>query len=181
MKTKIAQICTVLFVLSAALFSCSNDDTPKEEEQEGITNWYITAKIDGVEKTIDENTIDENQDVIAIPRDDESGAYFVLNTNPLNIQGVFSFGLTFPRSKGTFSATGVTGFSYSQPDESVWPPTMVWSAYESNGSPGSITITEINDRFIEGTFFFTGESLDGRTIVVTEGEFRAFNHIQEKD
>jgi hypothetical protein len=50
---------------------------------------------------------------------------------------------------------------------------LVWAApYDNSGAVGTVTITEISDTNVKGTFNFTGKNQDGEdTKVVTNGAF----------
>ncbi len=148
---------TVLFLLlTVTLISCAKDDSP---ENENDSNFYLTAKIDGVYFT--------KENVLASVVPDETAFYSIGA-----VGGDFSIGLTLnsPISVGTFTpAVGETITLFYQEIS----PYAVWAASEDGGS-GTITITENNATYVAGTFSFTGVNpLDNTTKQITEGKFKA--------
>ncbi len=78
--------------------------------------------------------------------------------------GTFQIG-----EEGSISAVA----SYTETLMSNPMDAIVWAApYEGSGITGSITISEINDTNVKGTFTFTGKNQDGTdTKQVTDGAF----------
>jgi hypothetical protein len=156
LKTIVSKTAIILLILSIAVSSCSSDD---DSSDSGQGDYFLTAKIDGVNYSRDFVTVSNSPDV----------------TDVYIISGVgdgSSIGLTLesPISTGTFSPTAgrLTVLFYQEND-----PFMMWGATEDAGS-GTITITANNATSIEGTFSFTGiNPIDDSTKVITEGKFKA--------
>ncbi|WP_033957412.1 DUF6252 family protein [Psychroserpens jangbogonensis] len=154
LKTMFAKIAFILLTL--VLSSCSSNDDSTNSEQ---SNYYLTAKVDGVNFSIDIVTVSTLAD--------ETDFYVISGVGENT-----SIGLTLesPISVGTFT-TGVAeivALTYQTNS-----PFVVFGASQDVGS-GTITITENNANYIKGTFSFTGiNQLDNSTKEISEGAFKA--------
>jgi|GEM_PF-1189198 len=160
----------LFLVLAALLSACSIDDLVPEIPDPEDDDYFLTVKIDGVDFSAD---ITPSVSVLA----DQTGFY--------NIQGNTNDGdklaitLVSPTSTGTVLVSGDN--SETAPNIAYWvvSPYGVWAAGGTGGAGGdgvgTITITENNDTFMEGTFSFTGVNpLDNNsTKEFTEGKFKA--------
>ena len=157
LKTIVLKTTILLLLLTVIISSCSsNDDTSDILAQ---SDFFLTAKIDGVDYVSDF--------VFVSALADETDIYIISSVGEFS-----SIGLTLesPISTGTFTPTaeGATVLFYQETD-----PFVIWGASEDAGS-GTITITENNANYIEGTFSFTGVNpADNTTKVVTQGAFKA--------
>lgn len=150
---KSTPLCILLF-LSVIMSSCSKDD-PSSSGQDGFT---ICANVDGIE------VVSENAGVSLFS---ETTDFYIITSVG---DHAFQFTLDGPAAEGTFT-TGpeeLLRLSYTSSN-----PTIIWGANELDGS-GSITISQITDSFIRGTFSFTGiNPADNTTIEISAGEFNA--------
>jgi len=147
-------ICTIL-LLSAVLSSCSSDGDPSDLGQD---DFIISATVDGI------TVMGANAGVSVFS---ETADFFTIIGGD---EHAFQFALDGPATENTFTTgPGKTlRLSYSQSN-----PLATWGASEADGS-GSITITEITDEYIQGSFSFTGfNPADNSTKEITAGEFRA--------
>lgn len=76
---------------------------------------------------------------------------------------------------GTYqiSDSGISNIaSYTEVNTSTFTSTTWAAPYENSGNVGSITITELTDTAVKGTFTFTGKNQSGAdTKAVTNGSF----------
>jgi len=164
---KIVKQITICFCSLLLLVNCSENNN---NDKEVSSDTFITAKVDGVEFSI-------NDFVAAVSQEYEGVEYYTILISSGSVdESGFGFGLLlFPKSEGTFDINERISLSFSQVDNSN-DSIKVWAAGGFINNLGTITITKINDSYIEGTFSFTGErnTLDGiDTIEVTEGKFKA--------
>ncbi len=158
LKTTFLKTALILLIIVGVLSSCSSDDDNDDTNQEQ-SNYFLTAKVDGVDFSRDFVTVS------ALP--DESDVYIISGVGEVS-----SIALTLesPISTGAFIPTvgGLTVLFYQEIN-----PYAVWGANEDAGS-GTITITENTDTYIKGTFSFTGfNPLDNSIKEITEGNFKA--------
>ncbi|MCF6351901.1 MAG: DUF6252 family protein [Cyclobacteriaceae bacterium] len=154
-------------ILSILLFliSCSKDD----EQSPQTDNYYLTAKIDGVDFSADASSL------VSFGAD---------GTGFFNIKGIRSNGdfiaitLISPTATGTFTMSNNINSTAPRTTYSI-PPGDNWSTHVLQGTAiigsGTATVTINNDTYMEGTFSFTGYNpLDNFSPkVITEGKFKA--------
>jgi len=156
-------------ILSILLFliSCNKDD--EKSNPPLAENYFLTAKIDGVDFTADASSL------VSFGAD---------GTGFFNIKGISSSGdfiaitLISPTATGTFTMSNdinntAPRSTYSIPSGDNWS-THVLQGTEIIGS-GTVTVAANNDTYMEGTFSFTGYNpLDNFSPkVITEGKFKA--------
>ncbi|MCL5128368.1 MULTISPECIES: DUF6252 family protein [unclassified Algibacter] len=155
LKILFSKTVVILILLTASLTSCSSDDDSNADQ----SDYYLTAKVDGVNFSTDYVTISAFQD--------NTDIYFIRGVGE---ESSFGFSLESPVSTGTFSATISEDYVLFY---QVINPYAVWAATEDGGS-GTITITENTNSYVKGTFSFTGfNPADDSTKVITEGKFKA--------
>ncbi|TXE16950.1 hypothetical protein ES692_11405 [Psychroserpens burtonensis] len=146
----------ILCSLTVVLSSCSSGDDSSDSEQ---SDYYLTAKIDGVDYSREFVTVSasaDNTDIYVITAIGETSSI------ALTLEGPISTG-TFTTATGTFPV-----MFYQQND-----PFVAWGATEDGGS-GTITITESTATYLKGTFSFTGVNpADDSTKLIAEGRFKA--------
>jgi len=171
MKNSILKIAVCLFAM--LLFAnCSKDNNSGEES--GVTsNTFLTAKINGVDVSVNENVVAVFLEDIGI--DDEIVRYYTVTASNLNDNGAgFNFQLKFPNNEGTHLATDyITTLYYAESTGGA--DISAWSAHMLSDTSGTITITEINDDYIEGSFSFIGKpgTVNDVPIEVIKGKFKA--------
>jgi len=137
--------------------SCSSNDDSVQSD------YYLTAKIDGVEFSADpKNTL---------------VSFDPMNTQIFTITGINNSGsritLTLP-----FPSPDPIGTFDTYSDENIFMSyltlgTDIWGA-SKDSSFGEITISKNNNEFVEGAFYFIGSHpTKTETIEVTEGKFKA--------
>lgn len=109
-------------------------------------------------------------------------SYATMNSGMLTIQGsdasgkviqLIIFGAT---GAGTYtisedSTISVVG-NYTEVNLGTFDSTTWAAPYENSGAVGTITITEMTDATVKGTFNFTGKNLEGAdTKAITNGSF----------
>lgn len=159
MKTlkKIFSKTALILLLAVVINSCSTNDDSVQSD------YYLTAKIDGVEFSADpKNTL---------------VSFDPMNTQIFTITGINNSGsritLTLP-----FPSPDPVGTFDTYSDENIFMSFVsldvdIWGA-SADSSFGEITILKNNNDFVEGTFYFIGSHpLQSETIEVTEGIFRA--------
>ncbi len=156
LKTIVPKTVLILLLLTATLTSCSSDDDSSGSEQ---GDYYLTAKVDGVNYSRDFVTVSASAD--------DTDIYIISAVGEES-----SIGLTLesPISTGTFTPAvgGLTVLFYQEIN-----PYALWGATEDGGS-GTITITESTATYLKGTFSFTGVNpADDSTKVIAEGKFKA--------
>ena len=161
-------------VAATLLSSCSGDDNGGGGGS--AANGTIKAKVGGsnfksmeIASFASKNAIGGGAYMITIQGSDEEG-----NAIQLILNGVDGQPGTFEISQ----SAGITAVGYytkinintSNPMASTY---TTWAApYEGSGVAGSITISEITDTTIKGTFNFTGKNQEGTdTKAVTNGAF----------
>ena len=162
MKNSIFKIVFIAFLF--VMLSCSsNDDNNVNANDDGT---FLTAKVDGVDLevrallfAIDAGSITE------MSADLEDGSKsIIMALNNLNRTG------TYPMYDETihdiFTTSYHSVFIYGE-GEDLW-----LTSFEDNAS-SSLTITALDEFFVEGTFQFTGFNADNNTEKrITEGRFR---------
>ncbi|NMH25580.1 DUF6252 family protein [Flavobacterium solisilvae] len=162
------------FVMATLLSSCSGDDNGGGGGS--AANGTIKAKVGGsnfksmeIASFASKNAIGGGAYMIAIQGSDEEGNAIQLILNGVDGQpGTFEIGTdTTISAVGTYTETEI---NLSNPAASTF---TTWAApYEDSGVVGSITISEITDTTIKGTFNFTGKNQEGTdTKAVTNGAF----------
>ncbi len=149
---RIIKIATILF-LGTLTFSCNNDNHVKFTEDD----IYFKVKIDGAEHVFQNNIFVNSSSfkigLIAINPNDgkRKSISIVLAPDDTGMKGTFT-----EEFSASFIEDGQAG---------------TWSEDRGNGT---ITITNNNDDFIEGTFSFMGKNkVSGTTKIFAEGEFKA--------
>jgi len=166
MKNSILKITLCLsFIL---LFTSCNTDDDNEGGSPVIGNTFLTAKVNGV-------NFEASEEVIFVAfggaLSDQSG---IVGTNEDGYE--ISFILPNPLTEGTIDRSTmdtefITVLSYSEsPNNARWGV----SNDDNRETPFTITISNIDENFVEGTFSFVGTNIeDNTTIEVTEGQFKA--------
>lgn len=142
----------LLTCISLFSLSCSSDDDSSNDQSDIFFNF----KIDGEQVNIsgDEDVYVSNSLVKAINGDDFANQRFITLRTPLDV------------TTGTYEITGNFNDDFTA--------SFLMNDFSTSNESGTITITEVNDNIISGTFSFTA-TLDGEEINITEGEFSAFN------
>lgn len=160
---------TVLFLLlSLAFIGCSKDDKPSGSEMGG--EYYVTAKIDGVE------FLANPLKVLFINYASSSilaGKSGLVGTDTNGNEIGFIIPSTFTDGKVYTELTdGQVIISYSDNvNDASW---FASSDQTITDLPFTITIINSDETFVEGTFSFTGiNSSDQTTSIITEGKFKA--------
>lgn len=145
-------------LLVSITLSCKNSDSVNP-------NYYVKAKIDGVEFVYDASnknsflTYNEPNDVVS----GSLGFHITLKTSE-------QFGFTCIQPKGTkLDAMPVAGGGYTR------NRTEVYAANSPISANGICSVTRLDDKIIEGTFYFDLYNNNGTgntKMKVTEGQFR---------
>ena len=151
---------TFFLFMSIFLFiSCSNDEEVNEPE---IQDNYVKMSIDGMAET----------EYPYVTLDTSIVAHFVYATRDDAAFELVTFTIAHPITIGQPSQVDPsTMASIFWRENSQMPD--IFSTIEENGT-GSITVTEMNSTFIEGTFEFTGANGNGATMEFTDGKFKAY-------
>jgi hypothetical protein len=161
----------LLLLFSLSFISCSSDDNSTDDNLGG-------------ENPIGENPINENPDDTLYIKFTVNGETYNFEPTTLgslqkHIMGVDDFNdvevrisLWMPVNPTLGSHAITTDFS----DLDTAYNAEVWLGDDTiEGTSGTLTITEIDEEYIEGTFNFSGTNENEQTIHITNGSFRAYN------
>lgn len=151
MNKNIFTLLILFTVITGLVFSgCKKDD-----DEEATTNYYMTAKVDGVDWSAKTTTATYSNNMLSIMGMISSYEHIGIMVEELK-EGTFNFG-----------TSNFTIASYT--------PSDGYSHATSNGGSGEITISSIDpgNKIIEGTFHFIAKDGFGNGINITEGSFRA--------
>lgn len=157
MKIKLLSISILSVFLIVT--SCSKAESDNGSQN---TKHFLTAKINGVAISVDLPLV--------YPIDKDADGYLISASAETFGIGI---GLNQPVALGTFAIKAGELVPQLRYTETSATSAKVWEAYDKFGS-GTITITAINEKSIEGTFSFTGiNRKDDTTKEITDGKFKA--------
>jgi hypothetical protein len=150
---------------SLAMVSCSGDDDGGSTNGGNTSGEYVKAKIDGSSWS-SSSTID----VVSASNPTES----VLMVQGSNNSGeVIQISLMSYDGEGTYDVSSqISGYA----QYGTISPIAFYNSAVGGGATGEVTITEVTDTFVKGTFEFTGRNTEEgstETVNVTNGEFKA--------
>ncbi len=152
MKKTILLLCSFLML---AAISCKKDSNGGGGLVSG--QGYMRGTVDGVVKECDLAVTATKTDVLSLAgRWGGAGGGFTININNYNNGGPGTYQLGLMGSMAIYS-DGTAA-------ETQYVTSMV-------AGSGSVTITEINNTHVKGTFTFTGRNTSGTTKTVSNGEF----------
>lgn len=148
---------TCLSALALSFNSCSDDDN-KSNETDG-TSGTVTLKVDGVAKTYNTITVNEESDTY----EGETYNWLTVTASP---EGSASEFVTIEIEKDAVGADAADYFEYVENNRSF---TMDWDTFNIN------TLTNNNDK-LKGTFagtvsYWDNDTQETVTKTVTEGTF----------
>ncbi len=156
----------ILFLLITTFFSCSKDDNNPIQENE---NYFLKVKIDGVDYSTNTH--------VAMTLTTPGSLFFhsIVSIDSFTEENAPTFTLHMLLDDPIVERTYITGYVEGVGVTTLtYTESIPWAA--TKGGSGTITITEINDIYIEGTFSFTGVNTTNNpntTKVFTEGSFKA--------
>ena len=162
LKTKIA----ILFIILLT-FSCGNDDEPNPANPITTFDYFLKAKIDGVQydavpgQVLAANNTDRLTISSAIP---DNRNFELIIIRPTGI-GTY----TYPAPA---AADYVIRMSYSDASSA----TSIWIVNSCSAATGTITISALSTTEVSGTFSFTGKRTSFCTDaakIITEGSFKS--------
>jgi hypothetical protein len=164
------KISSLLIICSTILFFASC----KKDSGSGGSNYYIKANIGGTEKTFTSTPL--------VIKFDQTGAYSISLSAGAGGSSLESLGLQIEQSSGpitagTYSDDGnsdaVVGGAYNPGSTDV---SDIYGAglQISSTAPLKVTISEISDTKVSGTFsgeFFDNSGTGSNSLMITNGEF----------
>lgn len=144
-----------LFVIFS-LFACSNDDDSNGNGNGNGDDIFITFKANGTGYTMEPYTASSGKVDIG----GEEGMDDSFRAIRLSLPLDFTTGSH--TIEDSFDLEAYTA-NYTDGNVSI------------DATSGTITITSINNEYIEGTFSFTGEDQEGTTYEITEGSFKTYS------
>ncbi len=149
----------ILLVIFAAtiLFACSDDDNSDTNNGgNGNDEIFITFKANGTSYTMEPASSTSLKFRVSADQGLNSAYRDITLVMPVE----YSLGAhTITDAPSDLEAYEA---SYSQGDVTI------------DGTSGALTITSLNEDYIEGTFNFTGNDSNGNSFNITDGSFRAY-------
>ncbi len=160
-----------LAILFIALFSLScsnNDDTPAQNQPPAAVNYFLKAKIDGVQYQTD----------AAFRVLSNSSADRIKITSVLFDNRNFELQIDRPIGTGTYTYPMPSGVDYVLRMEygDATAATALWRTGACSGTTGTLTITTLSATEISGTFSFSGKRTSfcsDPAKLITEGSFKS--------
>ncbi len=158
----------ILFISLLTLSCSNNDDAPTQNQLPATTDYFLKAKIDGVQYQTDASfrvLSSSSADRIKITSVLSDNRNFELQIDRPTGTGIY----TYPMSLG---ADYVLRMEYGD----ATAATAIWRTGACSGTTGTITITALSASEISGTFSFSGKRTSfcsdaGK--VISEGSFKS--------
>jgi len=153
--------------------SCSSDDDSSSDNNNSAENGVVKAKIDGTSYAstpmgTQASRVDANggTTVVITSNDLASGRNLTFTMNTLDGLGTYDIG-------GDNSIFIVVSYIETDASDLNNVDVQTWSApFEGGEKAGEVTLTELSDTKVMGTFYFTGKnSENGSSKEITEGSF----------
>ncbi|ALM50112.1 hypothetical protein AMR72_15125 [Flavobacterium psychrophilum] len=147
----------LIFIAAAVVFACSDDDNSNANNGgNGSDEIFITFKANGTTYTMEPASSTSLKFRVSADQGLDSTYRDITLVMPVE----YSIGAhTITDAPSNLEAYEA---SYSQGDVTI------------DGTNGTLTITALNEDYIEGTFNFTGNDSDGNSFNITNGSFRAY-------
>lgn len=171
---KLSRFAAGLLLMSGLVMSCSKTETTPQSGNNNNntvdTNFYFTAKVDGVDWKADMNAFNTFAEEphsgflsVSASLTTVTDGFFLMNVSSYSGAGTYTLGTGGGNSYVRYTTGTVANGSYS-----------AWKA-ETPGSTttGTLVVTKDENGIIEGTLEFDGYSEEKKTTKkITEGKFR---------
>lgn len=163
---------TMVMAIGVMLHSCKKDETKPNNNNNNTTdtNFYFTAKIDGVDWAADKSTTNLYYEIphanflsIFASMATVTDGFFLVNISGYTGAGTYIIGGSGNNSYGRYTTGTVANNSYSS-----------WKAEDpGSATTGTVVITKDDANILEGTIVFDGYSEEKKTTkTITDGKFR---------
>lgn len=173
MKTKTIFKTLVMLLAIITIFSCSSDDDDGEANQ-STSDTYLRAQIDGVDFEVQEdfffavtsNISGISSTIMGASNEDESMG-ITLGLANVDSTGTYTFLTGLENEEEISNSSYVSSIIYFEDDKSWFASVILGSV------SATVTITELDESFIIGTFSFIGFDIESQTEkTITNGEFK---------